>query len=119
MTITPALIYWINTIDQLGDALGIILICAAIGIFTIGFIMFMATVEDEPDRKEKNLAKLSLIKRIIKWSILIIILGVFLPSKQTMYEMIIVPAAANSKLVQSIPDYIQKYLDELTKADKK
>jgi hypothetical protein len=94
MTITPLLIYGISTLNVIGICLSGIGLCILLS-------SFISQLKDEDDH-----CNLLFIGTIL------ILISIFIPSKKTMYEMLIVPTVVNSPTVQKLPDELQAYINK-------
>ena len=85
--ISPHLIYWINTLDNLKFVSILISIISI--LLSILFILYKSD-EYEPISEDAKLSIAKCRKIIICSIIVLIVIGVFVPSKSTMMEMLIV-----------------------------
>lgn len=114
MSITPALIYLITRLDAINIA-GVFM--AAIG-FLLGLFLFGPICDLYLFEEKENIAKL---KRAQKWLLTIGIVGTlvctFVPTKQEMAAIIVIPRLANSETVSEIGDGVKtlavEWLEEL------
>ncbi len=115
--------YWIDTSSNIADFLMVISIAGIIFIF-IGLFIYLACSEDFEDLTRQRF--FNFFKIGVPLFLIIMLISLFIPSKETSYKMV---AASAAQTVYSSPEakevgvkllsLINKKLDELTKEDSK
>lgn len=115
MIINPWIFYLINTISNFKTILLVILIVLAI----CGFVLLLFLLEEYDlleDDTQKSVKKIG--KRIFLGTVISLSLLIFLPSKETSYQMLIAKYVTGENIeivkneVTEIVDYICEKLDE-------
>ena len=118
MNITPFDVYLVMQLDQLGSVATILftvltLICVFLLIFGV-LDVSMARGKEDRDYKSGK-AKLSLSWKIGTVAAVFLLFGAFIPSTKTAASMFLLPAIANNKEVQQLPEDLLKMVRGLVK----
>lgn len=118
MNITPFDVYLVMQLDQLGSVATILfttltLICVFLVIFGV-LDVSMARGKEDRDYKSGK-AKLSLSWKIGTVAAVFLLFGAFIPSTKTAASMFLLPAIANNKEVQQLPEDLLKMVRGLVK----
>lgn len=114
--INPWLIYMINTLDDVNFFIGLLLSVFFIMIFISIFIIWDAYEYEDEDGYAKSK---KIFKKIIIGFIICLSLLVFIPSKETMYTMIVLDNVTPNNIQKfgengkEIIDYIVKQVDKV------
>lgn len=118
MTISPLMIYLIELCHSLCTLLNIAL---AFFLASLGFTFWLMIGHWDPEDFKKSLTS-GFMKRILI-AIAVSALGcLFVPSKTTLIQMLVIPPIVNNEQIQELPanvlNFINDYLKEVGKKEK-
>lgn len=115
MTLSPWLIYLAGIADNFEPALSLLCVFSMAAAIII-FVIYLIVSTDDYSKDEELAAKLKPCSiRLFIFSIFTLIVALLMPSSDTVYKMMIIPAVVNSNVVQKLPDELQQYIDKVLK----
>ena len=104
--ISPWVFYWVGVLDSL-HVLGIV---ASIGLCTCGILLLAMGDDFTEKRNKERLKQLACV-----FSIFVTIVFVFVPTKETMYQMIVAHYATPNNM-EYMKDNTVKFIQDVAKA---
>lgn len=115
MEVSPWFIYFVGISENLVK----LLVCTCVvAAFLLVFSLYVvyAAHQDHDEAAEKIFRKVLCIA--VPALVLCAVLRVLIPGQETLIAMKVVPAVANSHVVQKIPDALEKFIDKYTGENK-
>lgn len=118
MNITPFDVYLVMQLDSIQSACRLIfgaLLIATLAVLIVGLFQRASSFRKEDDDYRNGVAKIWLGAKIGSVTFIFLLFASFVPSTKTAASMFLLPAIANNKEIQQLPEDLLKMVRGLVK----